>query len=97
MDSPAPPKTHSLDVLQTPFCGDLRSKKFYMADAILQTAEEYYDSSGHIWCYHTQLPIGPDGRRVAPDLCGPNRNCYRSALEKPQPYVIMKQSDSPEI
>jgi hypothetical protein len=72
-----------LTVLQTPFCGDLRSKKYYMRDAILTSAEEYHDASGHTWCYHTQMPIGPDGLSVSPEQCGPDRGCYRSALAKP--------------
>ncbi len=70
----------SLPVLQTPFCGDLRSKKFYLRDEIFLTADEYYDQSGHVWCYHTQMPVGPDGYRAEPEYCTPGRPCYRSAL-----------------
>ena len=76
-----------LKVMQTPFCGDLRSKKFYMRDEILTSAEDYHDASGHIFCYRTQMPVGPDGMRVEPESCGPDRACYRSALSKPAPYV----------
>ncbi len=82
-----------LKVLETPFCGDLRSKKYYLRDAILTSAEEYYDGSGHIWCYHTQMPVGPDGYRVAPEHCGPNRPCYRSALAQPTVEVVMRKMD----
>lgn len=78
-----------LNVLKTPFCGDLRSKKFYLRDEILTSAEEYYDQSGHIFCYHTQMPVGPDGMRVSPESCGPDRECYRSALAKPDDYTVM--------
>jgi len=67
----------------TPFCGDLRSKKFFMLDGIATQAEQYYDPSGHCWCYHTQQPIGPDGVHVSPESCGPGRKCYRSALSNP--------------
>jgi hypothetical protein len=68
----------------TPFCGDLRSKKYFMMDAIPTEAEHFLDPSGHCWCYHTQQPIGPDGQQVAPERCGAGRRCYRSGLESPQ-------------
>jgi hypothetical protein len=68
---------------QTAFCGDLRSKKFFMLDTIPTKAEDFYDPSGHCWCYHTQQPIGPDGEQVMPERCGPKRTCYRSALSTP--------------
>ncbi len=51
-----------------------------MLDTIPSAAEQYYDPSGHCWCYHTQQPVGPDGRFVAPEQCGPGRACYRSGL-----------------
>jgi hypothetical protein len=67
----------------TPFCGDLRSKRYFMLDTIPTEAEQYYDPSGHCWCFHTQQPIGPDGSQVAPEECIPGRRCYRSALAAP--------------
>ncbi len=71
-------------VIQTPFCADLRSKKFYMLDVIPTVADDFYDASGCVWCYHTQVPIGPDGLHAGPDECTPGRKCYRSALD-PRP------------
>ncbi|MGA2584048.1 MAG: hypothetical protein ABSG31_12280 [Tepidisphaeraceae bacterium] len=70
-------------VLNTPFCGDLCSKKVYMTDRIPTVAEDFLDPSGHTWCYHTQMPIGPDGDAVGPEYCGQSRKCYRSALAPP--------------
>jgi hypothetical protein len=70
----------ALTILQTPFCGDLRSKKFFMLDTIPTEPQHYYDPSGHCWCFHTQQPIGPDGNQVMPEDCRPGRACYRSAL-----------------
>jgi hypothetical protein len=78
---------HPLKVLQTPFCGELRSKKFFIRDEIPTKAEDFMDSSGYIVCYHTHMAIGPDGGVVHPDVCTPERGCYRSALAKPAPYV----------
>ena len=69
-----------LNVIETPFCGDLRSKKFFLLNAIPAEASDYMDASGHCWCHHTQMPVGPDGYRAAPEFCGPERKCYRSAL-----------------
>jgi hypothetical protein len=69
--------------VSTPFCGDLRSKNFFMLDVIATEAAQYLDASGHCWCYHTQSVIGPDRNIVRPDRCGPGRSCYRSALAEP--------------
>ena len=74
--------TEPLPVIQTPFCGDLRSKKFFLSDQIAATAEDYLDASGHCWCYHTQQVVGPDGNIVIPERCVPGRRCYRSALDR---------------
>jgi hypothetical protein len=68
-------------VVQSPFCGSLRSKKFFMMDGLATDAAQYLDSSNHCWCRETQQVVGPDGRRVHPDRCTPGRSCYSSALE----------------
>jgi hypothetical protein len=67
--------------VQSPFCGSLRSKKFFMLDSIATDASEYLDASNHCWCRETQQVIGPDGGRVHPNRCKPGRLCYISALE----------------
>lgn len=82
-------KSSPLNVLQTPFCGELRSKKFYMRDGIASTEEDYYDSTGLTWCYHTQMALGPDGKDAYPEACGPNRSCYRSAVAQPIEYAYL--------
>ena len=74
--------TEPLPVMQTPFCGHLRSKKFFLSDQIAAAAEDYLDASGHCWCYHTQQVVGPHGEIVMPERCVPGRSCYRSALDK---------------
>jgi hypothetical protein len=79
MNQPTP----SLPIIQTPFCGDLRSKKFFLSDQIATRAEDYLDASHHCWCFHTQQVVGPDGEIVMPRRCVPGRSCYRSALDKP--------------
>jgi hypothetical protein len=67
-------------VLQSPFCGSLRSKKFFMLDKVATSADQYLDASNHCWCRETQQVIGPDGGRVHPDRCGRTRSCYSSAI-----------------
>ncbi len=64
----------------SPFCGELRSKKFFMMDKLATEAAEYLDASNHCWCYLTQQVIGPDGDRAKPNRCMPGRSCYRSAI-----------------
>ena len=67
--------------LQSPFCGSLRSKKFFMLDMMATEAEQYLDASNHCWCRETQQVIGPDQGSVHPEQCVPGRSCYSSALE----------------
>jgi hypothetical protein len=67
-------------VLQSRFCGSLRSKKFFMLDTVATSADQYLDASNHCWCRETQQVIGPDGGRVHPDQCGSSRSCYSSAI-----------------
>ena len=64
----------------SPFCGALRSKKFFMMDQLATDASHYLDSSNHCWCGETQMVIGPDGGRVHPERCKPGRSCFSSAL-----------------
>ena len=68
-------------VIQSSFCGSLRSKKFFMLDTLATEAEQYLDASNHCWCRETQQVIGPDNGRVQPNRCVPGRSCYSSALE----------------
>ena len=65
---------------ESPFCGSLRSKKFYMRDGLATEEAHYLDASNHCWCRETHLVVGPDGGRVTPSRCVPGRSCYGSAL-----------------
>lgn len=66
--------------IKSPFCRELRSKRFYFVNGLATRAEDYLDDSNHCWCFLTQEPVGPDGSKVHPNGCGPGRGCYRSAL-----------------
>ena len=66
--------------LTSPFCGSLRSKKFFKLDVIATSAEDYIDASNHCWCRETQQVTGLDGGHVSPESCVSGRSCYRSAF-----------------
>ena len=66
--------------IMSPFCGSLRSKKFFMRDTLATEESDYLDASNHCWCRETQQVVGPDGGRVHPSRCGAGRSCYTSAL-----------------
>jgi hypothetical protein len=66
---------------QSPYCGSLRSKKFFLLDRLASSADDYLDAANHVWCCETQEVIGPDNARVDPDRCGPGRACYSSAVK----------------
>ena len=61
--------------INSPFCGSLRSKKFFMLDRLATSADEYLDATNHVWCCETQEVIGlrmlklalggPDSQREA--------------------------------
>ena len=67
-------------VIESAFCGSLRSKKFFMLDGLATEASQYLDASNHCWCRETHLVFGPDGGRARPERCVPGRSCYSSAL-----------------
>ena len=67
--------------IQTPFCGQHRSKKYFMLDRLAVSPEDFIDATNHVWCCETQEVIGPDNRRVSTDNCRPGRACYSSALK----------------
>ena len=68
------------NVPESAFCASLRSKKFFMMDALASDASEYLDGSNHCWCRLTQQVIGPDGGGVHPETCVAGRSCYSSAF-----------------
>ncbi len=81
-DLPLAPDTPALPPaeVQSPFCGDLRSKKFFMLDVLPTEEEQFLDSTNHCWCYQTQQVVGPDGGSVHPGSCQPGRACYVNSL-----------------
>jgi hypothetical protein len=68
-------------VPESAFCSSLRSKKFFLIDALPTEASQYLDASNHCWCRVTQQVTGPDGGSVRPEACVAGRDCYSSAFE----------------
>jgi hypothetical protein len=77
---PAPGTEAASTEVQSPFCGELRSKKFFMLDVLPTEEDQFLDSSNHCWCYQTQQVVGPDGLPVHPASCTPGRACYVNGL-----------------
>jgi hypothetical protein len=71
----------AVSVAESPFCGSLRSKKFFMMNGLATDASQYLDGTEHCWCRETQMVFGPDGGRAHPSRCVPGRSCYGSALK----------------
>ncbi len=70
----------STAMVDSPFCRELRSKKYFMLNRLATDASHYLDDSDHCWCCVTQQVVGPDGGKVTPYQCIPGRGCYKSAL-----------------
>jgi hypothetical protein len=75
-----PPSPAVTPEVQSPFCGELRSKKFFMLDVLPTEEEQFLDSTQHCWCCQTQQVVGPDGLPVHPTSCTPSRACYVNSL-----------------
>lgn len=78
-DPPAPVEN---DQRNSPFCRDLRSKRYYFLQEMPTEEHHYLDASRHCWCRLTMQAIGPDGERAIPRNCGSDRACYHSRFEE---------------
>ena len=65
--------TESWDKLKTRLCTRLRAKEMFYDSG--KPAEERF-GSGIFWCTHTCHCLGPDGKPVSHEACGPDRGCY---------------------
>ena len=69
----------NLSSVVSPFCGELRSKKYYFQTRPALVAADVLDASNDCWCARTQMRIGPDDEHVGPDVCTSGRACFRGA------------------
>jgi hypothetical protein len=73
-------KTTETRPLVSPFCAELRTKRWYFLDAPARTTEEILDGSGRAWCKRTMQSLGPDGELVHPESCQRGRACFRGVV-----------------
>lgn len=70
------------EAILSPFCRELRTKKYFFRQDMATEAHHLLDASNHCWCRLTMQTLGPDREYVHPNNCGPERACYRSAFEE---------------
>ena len=66
------------EIVTSPFCRELRSKKYYFLQEMPTEEEHLLDVTNHCWCNRTMQAIGPDGERAHAGDCKPDRPCYKS-------------------
>ena len=71
--------------MNSPFCRDIRSKKFYFLQEMPTEIHHLRDASNHCWCRRTVQAFGPDGELVRPEDCNAGRDCYKSLFEEGAP------------
>jgi hypothetical protein len=86
-NSSARPQTGAIveaepDGVKSPFCRDLRSKRYYFLQEMPTEEHHFLDASRQCWCRRTMQAIGPDGERAIPRNCKPDRGCYLSRFEE---------------
>ena len=69
-------------LVASPFCRDIRSKKYYFLQEMPTEVHHLRDASNHCWCLRTVQAFGPDGELVRPEDCNADRGCYRSLFEE---------------
>lgn len=77
-----PSETETTETLRSPFCRELRSKKYYFLQTMPTEEAQLLDGSNYCWCRRTMQALGPDGNLAHPQECGPNRACYQSLFEE---------------
>ena len=80
-ENPSEPRPEPVAVPESPYCGELRSKQYYLHGGLATEPEHILDATGHCWCFVTQQVVGPDGGRVGPGRCVPGRACYTSVFQ----------------
>ena len=72
----------AVPVVNSPFCREIRSKKYYFLQEMPTEVHHLRDASNHCWCLRTMQVFGPDGELVRPEDCAAGRTCYRSLFEE---------------
>lgn len=73
--------SETVNLVQSPYCREIRSKKYYFMQEMPTENHHLMDGSGHCWCSRTMQIVGPDGEMVRAEDCTSERTCYRSLFE----------------
>lgn len=70
-----------VDEKAVPVCRHLRTKMFYISEALgLRYMEQTMPTESY-WCMKTMTATGPDDQPVEPDECGRDRRCREERME----------------
>ncbi|MCW3050900.1 MAG: hypothetical protein JWN14_70 [Chthonomonadales bacterium] len=75
-------ETPTVPIITSPFCRELRSKKYFFLEEMPTEIHHIRDASNHCWCRKTVQAFGPDGELVRPEDCNTSRGCYQSLFEE---------------
>jgi len=75
-------ETPAVPIINSPFCRELRSKKYFFLEEMPTEIHHIRDASNHCWCRKTVQAFGPDGELVRPEDCNASRGCYQSLFEE---------------
>jgi len=71
----------STEIVNSPFCREIRSKRFFFLREMPTEPHHLKDGSNHCWCRVTMKVYGPDGEITRPTDCVAGRSCYKSLFE----------------
>ena len=71
----------AVEIMQSPYCREIRSKKYFFLREMPTEDHHLKDGSNHCWCRATMKAYGPDGELTRPEDCTASRSCYRSLFE----------------
>jgi len=71
----------TVEIMQSPYCREIRSKKYFFLREMPTEDHHLKDGSNHCWCRATMKAYGPDGELTRPEDCTASRSCYRSLFE----------------
>ncbi len=74
-------ESRSGNSVQSPFCREIRSKRYYFLREMPTEESHLKDGSNHCWCRISMKAYGPDGELARPTDCVAGRACYRSLFE----------------
>lgn len=80
-ETPETASATTSDALFSPFCRELRTKRYYFLDGMATEESQLLDGSNRCWCGRTMQAYGPDGEMVYTADCKPGRSCYKSLFE----------------